>query len=143
MLIAHRCQTCQHPDYWRRQTNAGDGRGACACGHNCEPSHLSEPVQLPTFDVTGARVERVLAPGTQLGADLPGGAPTAVVTCTCAACTALYESLTTVGAAPAPPSTAGPSPRQIRKWAAEVGMQCPRTGRVPAHVAEAYATAHN
>lgn len=144
MLIAHRCTKCSHPDYRRRETDPDGGRGPCDCGCRCD---LGPSEALPTFDVAGRKVERFIKPGGKFGRGVDNGLGNTngfgVVTCNCDACKALYERLTTVGSVPEPPSTAGPSPRQLRKWAAEVGVDCPPRGRIPASVVEAYAAAHS
>lgn len=97
MLIAHRCPKCKHPDYRRREADVDAKRGPCECGCKCT---ASEPTTVPTFDVAGRVVERVVKPGERLGKDLDNGLGntngTSVTACNCAACKALYAQLTTV-----------------------------------------------
>lgn len=143
MLIDHRCPKCQHPGYRRKE--AESGRGSCECGCRCS---ASKPELLPTFDVAGRKVERLIKPGGKFGHGVDNGLGHAeglgVRTCDCAGCLALYEDLTRLGPAAAPRSRpARPSPRALREWAAEAGIDCPPVGRVPARVVEAYAAAHS
>ena len=61
---------------------------------------------------------------------------------------ALATASTTPHAQPAPaaPKTAAPTPevdaKTIRAWAADQGLDCPKFGRVPASVREAFDIAH-
>jgi hypothetical protein len=41
-----------------------------------------------------------------------------------------------------PATTDGPTPKEIRAWAAEQGIECPTRGRVPNTVTDAYRDAH-
>jgi hypothetical protein len=153
VLIAHRCINCAHPDYRRGLVDASGDRGPCACGHKCTASQLSRPQVMPTFDAAGRKVERIVAPGEPIGAGVDNGLGhtdgIGFRTCDCEGCKALYARLTRLGpdavpdVAEEPPGTAQPSPRQLRKWANENGVDCPPTGRVPQRVREAYAAAHN
>jgi hypothetical protein len=39
-------------------------------------------------------------------------------------------------------STDGPSPKDVRAWAVEQGLDVPSRGRIPAEISDAYASAH-
>ena len=146
MLIAHRCPKCSHPDYRRGETAVDGDRGSCVCGCKCT---LGEPQVMPTFDVAGRKVERIVAPGERLGAGVDNGLGNTdgigLRTCACAGCKGLHAQVTRLGPDidAEPPGTAEPSPRQLRKWAGENGVDCPPTGRVPQRVREAYAATNN
>lgn len=91
MYIGHRC-ACGHTDLH----HLGDQtRGGCtasagkACGQPCGPA--GESLLLPSFDLRGRQVERVLPPGsgwpTMNGAVSPK-------TCPCPDCEALHAEVT-------------------------------------------------
>lgn len=112
--------------------------------HNAQ----GKPELRPTFNVAGQRVERILKPGDRIGEGLDNGlghvTGSNTTTCDCGACKTFHEQLTRLGPAAAPsPRPGRPSPRALREWAAEAGIDCPPVGRVPARVVEAYAAAHN
>lgn len=83
-LITHRCTKCSHPDIWRlgRPGMLTDRCGDDRCGCACAPG---QPEVIPTWDLAGNRIERILAPGKTFAK----GAPT----CGCADCKALHKSL--------------------------------------------------
>lgn len=92
-LIGHRCK-CGHNDI--NHTEDGDGKRLCtaggsgSCKRRCKPVTDVMPELMPTFDLKGNAVERVIPPGDGLGLD--GGHPIGR-TCGCDACQALYEQL--------------------------------------------------
>lgn len=83
MLIVHRCKTCGTADF-------------IGCSHKKK----GDPEVVPTFDVAGRKVERIVAPGERLGTGLDNGLGEqgggGVTACGCAACKALYADLTTI-----------------------------------------------
>ena len=84
-LITHRCTDCGHPDYWRL-TRMGENKANCpadGCTCRCVPG---APQVVPTFDLAGRPVERVIKPGQPLYTGVP--------THNCDACKALYDELT-------------------------------------------------
>jgi hypothetical protein len=85
-LIMHRCAKCGHPDYFG-STVTDTGKRMCVCGCSCRPGK-SEVA--PTFDQTGARVERIAAPGQRLTDT------TNVIPCGCKDCQALHAEFTTI-----------------------------------------------
>lgn len=89
--IGHRC-TCGHSDLQHRgaQTRGGcTARAGHPCQRPCGP--VAEPQVIPTFDLHGRPVERVLAPG----AAFPTlGSSGHLHTCKCEDCAALYAQLT-------------------------------------------------
>ncbi|MET9517007.1 hypothetical protein [Streptomyces sp. NPDC002994] len=93
--IGHRCG-CGHSDL----QHSGEGpAGTCqaasgaSCGRGCTPS--PDPEVIPTFDTKGQPIERLIPPGEGLAS--MSGAPI-VRTCSCDACAALHEQLTSVAA---------------------------------------------
>ncbi|MFH8797085.1 hypothetical protein [Streptomyces sp. NPDC017941] len=91
-FIGHRC-TCGHNDL--NHTENDKGKNVCTanagarCGRKC--TALKEPELLPTFDIKGHPVERVIVPGDGLRTE----SGTAVTqTCTCDGCQALYDQIT-------------------------------------------------
>lgn len=86
--IGHRCG-CGHSDLHHNRDaakSACQARGGRSCGRGCRKSPTS--LEIPTFNLKGHSVERIVAPGERMGG--PGGIPT----CTCANCQALYAELT-------------------------------------------------
>lgn len=129
-LITHLCTRCGHPDYRRDLRSAAPG--PCTCGCRCTPG---APEVRPTWDTAGRRVERIMQPGEAM---CPG-----VVTCRCQACKDLHTQLTADSQVDARvDSPREPSTRQLRKWAAENGIDCPARGRIPERVTEAYRAVH-
>ncbi|ELP62819.1 hypothetical protein PV735_11230 [Streptomyces turgidiscabies] len=90
-FIGHRC-TCGHNDLNHIESENGKrnctAKSGGSCGKPCTSQGDSEV--LPTFDLKGNHVERIIAPGD--GPQTEGGT-VLVRTCTCDACQALYEQL--------------------------------------------------
>lgn len=86
--IGHHCLTCGHAEICRNTNHEtayrceGNG-GRCNC--YCRRS-LGQPKVLPTFGLDGQRSQTVIAPGGTLTAGLK--------TCGCAACKALFRTVT-------------------------------------------------
>ena len=96
MRIGHRC-ACQHGDLSHRTNGSGKRECACQpCTKRCRRSDVAE--LLPTFDVRGRTVERVVRPGDPLSTEGDSGGPR---TCDCDACQALYAELTSTELEPA------------------------------------------
>lgn len=114
-------------------------RKPCACGCTCS---LGPPETAPTWDIHCRPVERIAPPGVKLAGEgaIKGGF--AIVTCGCADCKALYAQLTSVTGTPITEPAGKPSSQVVRAWAARNGIDCPKTGRVPAAVTESYLAAH-
>ncbi|MFJ3170605.1 hypothetical protein ACIPJK_07445 [Streptomyces roseus] len=88
--IGHRC-ACGHSDLQHRGAQTGGGCTARA-GHPCQQpcGPVGEPQVIPTFNLHGQPIERVIAPG--------GGFPTLggghhLRTCDCESCQALYAEV--------------------------------------------------
>jgi hypothetical protein len=138
-LIMHRCTKCNHPDYWAR-VNVSDRAGQpCPCGCTCTPG---KPKIAPTWDIACKPVERIADPGIKLAGEGATKGGFAIVTCGCDACKALHTELTIIGPGPKPPLPRGRGPRELRKWAAENGIECPQRGRIPQQVIKAYNAVH-
>jgi hypothetical protein len=95
--IGHRCP-CGHTDLQHTQNGEDGNLGHCTadfgstCRRTCGP--IPEPPEvIPTFDIKGNQVERVIEPGGGLPSE--NGNPV-VKTCPCAACVALHEQLASV-----------------------------------------------
>lgn len=89
--IGHRC-SCGHTDL--SHTGEGDKAQCTAvsggsCGRGCTPA--AAPELVPTFDINGRSVERVITPGDGLPNEAGGFT---VRTCACDACTDLHQQLT-------------------------------------------------
>lgn len=89
--IGHRCN-CGHTDLQHVHDGTETSLGGCtagagaSCGRPCGP--VQEPEIIPTFDLKGRPVDRVIEPGGGLASET---GVLIVRTCTCDACTALYE----------------------------------------------------
>ncbi|SFF12011.1 hypothetical protein SAMN05216251_108245 [Actinacidiphila alni] len=95
--IGHRCK-CRHGDL--SHTTDKNGKQSCGCaGCTTRCRRTEEPELLPTFDVKGNAVERIVPPGERLAGESTNSGPQ---TCGCAACCALYTELTGIELEPAP-----------------------------------------
>lgn len=87
--IGHRC-ACRHGDLSHPVSVSGKRSCGCAaCPRRCRREET--PELLPTFDLKGNSIERVIEPGNKLGTT--DGEMNAQ-TCDCDACQALYTELT-------------------------------------------------
>lgn len=92
-FIGHRC-ACGHNDIQHTDgTTSSIGTCTADCGRDCKSScslELPEPEVMPSFDIKGNSVERILPPGDGFRAM---GDHQVVTTCRCDACQALYAQL--------------------------------------------------
>lgn len=117
-FIAHACTQCGHTPLWKV--------GAfCNCRCRCT---AGPPVLRPTFGLDAKPVAAITVPGEKTGF--------ASATCSCDACKELYAEQ--AGAV-----AAGPTNSDLRAFAAEHHIDCPKTGRVPARIRESYLAAHS
>jgi hypothetical protein len=88
--IGHRCG-CGHLDIHHKTDAARSScqaDGGHSCGRGCRKS--TKALLLPTFDLKGRPVERIVPPGERWGA--PNGGP--MTTCACDNCQVLYAERT-------------------------------------------------